>query len=405
MRIQFVLICLAALATGACSSVSPVTPLMQNVNGFTSLDAALKNVVDAGVTPGLVVTVVKADEVVYASAIGAANDENSRSPTKASGLNLWSISKVFTQLTVLQLAAEGKLDLDAPVCAYTHWLSSHLCMGAEDVPQRSIRSLLNHSAGIPDVGFALYAETQYSGDEIPSQRVLANQLLPPMKKWSEPGEISNYSNSHYLLLGAIVEEVTARSLSDVVRDQVLLPAGLSASGYRHDAEELIMQGSHPVDFTSLLAFRFVDKKRAVQNRLDGRYWFNPVYNAALGSTGVVSTGEDMGRFMSAMLACLRGESGPFSKSVCEEIVDAQALTVGKSPARGVEGLAQKVGWFVLREESGGLSYSHGGSGMGYTSMLQLFPERNLGVFVVSNDTYFDRRGGLAVASKVASVDW
>ena len=43
--------------------------------------------------------------------------------------------------------------------------------------------------------------------------------------------------------------------------------------------------------------------------------------------------------------------------------------------------------------------------MGYTSMLQLFPERNLGVFVVANDTYFDQSGGLAVAAKVTSVDW
>ena len=113
----------------------------------------------------------------------------------------------------------------------------------------------------------------------------------------------------------------------------------------------------------------------------------------------------MGRFMSAMLACLRGEPGPLSKSVCQEIVGVEGITVGKSPARGVKGLTQKVGWFVLSEESGGLSYSHGGSGMGYTSMLQLFPARNLGVFVVANDTYFDKAGGLAVATKVADVDW
>ena len=126
MRIQFVLMFLVLLALGGCSSVSPVTPLMENVSGSASLDKALRDIVDAGVTPGLVVTVVKGDEIVYASAIGAANDENSRPPASTSGLNLWSISKVFTQLTVLELAADGMLDLDAPVCAYTGWLSAAL---------------------------------------------------------------------------------------------------------------------------------------------------------------------------------------------------------------------------------------------------------------------------------------
>ena len=92
-----------------------------------------------------------------------------------------------------------------------------------------------------------------------------------MRKWSEPGAISNYSNSHYLLIGAIVEEVTGRSLPDVVRDRVLSPIGLEASGYRHDAADMIMHGSHAVDFTSLLAFRYVDKKRAVRERRDGVY--------------------------------------------------------------------------------------------------------------------------------------
>jgi len=405
VRIWLVLTYLLAGGLAACSSVSPVTPLMQNVDGSASLDQALQDVVDAGVAPGLVVTVVKGDEVVYSRAVGFADPMGSRIPTAESGLNQWSVSKIFTQLTVLELAAEQKIDLDASVCSFVHWLSANFCDSDSASSQRTLRSLLDHSAGIPDIGFGLYAKTQFSDDKIPSQRDLANELLPSMKKWSQPGEISNYSNSHYLLLGAIVEEVTAQALPDVVQAKVLAPLGLSATGYRHDKEHLIMQGSHPVDFTSLLAFRYVDKKRAVETRTDGRYWFNPVYNASLGSTGMVSSGKDMGRFMSAMLACLGGRSGPISESVCRQIAAAQSLTVGKSPARGVEGLSQRLGWFVRSEESNGLSYSHGGSGMGYTSMLQLFPERNLGVFVVANDTYFDRRGGLAVSTIVAGIDW
>jgi len=54
-------------------------------------------------------------------------------------------------------------------------------------------------------------------------------------------------------------------------------------------------------------------------------------------------------------------------------------------------------------DSVGDIYSHGGAGMGFTSMLRLYPDDDLGVFLVANDSYFDKRGGLLVSDAVAKV--
>jgi len=369
MRASAAIAGLLLSVSAGCSSVSPIENMVDDLTDADSLDRALAEIVAAEIAPGVAVAVVDQGQVVYAKGFGRAAPTGSREILTTSPFNLWSVSKVFTQLAVLSLVESGQIGLEDPVCLHTGWLEYSRCRADESFADRTVRSLLAHSAGIPDLGFELYAQTRFGNDPVVDQRALANQLLPPMRKWRSVANESSYSNSHYLLLGAIVEQVTGQPLSAVLEERVLMPLGLGATGYRARPEMLLMHGSHPVDLTSFMAFRFVDKKRAVAARKNGRYWFNPVYNAALGSTGLLSTGADMAK-----------------------------------SARGVSDLTQKVGWFV-RAETIGQSFSHGGSGMAYTSMLQLFPEQDRGVFVVANDTYFDRRGGLALSSAIAKIQW
>jgi len=268
----------------------------------------------------------------------------------------------------------------------------------------TLRGLLDHTAGVPDIGLALYGQTQFETDQIPSQDTLARKLLADNKRWRRPDEEARYSNSHYLLLAAIVENASGRPFTDYVQEHLLTPLGLASTGYRYGADLPLMFGSHPADLTSFLAFFYVDKVRAVRAKKDGRYWFNRVYNASLGSTGLISNAEDTGVFMREMLRCLQTQPRTLAKASCDQIVESARRKVTKSPARGVTNLQQQLGWFVT-STARGEAFVHGGSGMGYTAMLQLFPEKDLGVFVVANDSYFDRQGGLAVGTAISRILW
>ena len=92
-----------------------------------------------------------------------------------------------------------------------------------------------------------------------------------------------------------------------------------------------------------------------------------------------------------------------SASICSSY-RAAGVAVAASPAGDVKGLTQRLGWYVAPTPRG-ISYAHGGSGMGFTSMLRLYPESDLGVFVIANDSYFDRSGGLLVTDAIAAVEW
>ncbi len=393
------------IVLAGCSSVNPVDSILEPVGDTASLDTALTQLVDSGVAPGLSLAVVKNGRPVYLKGFGDADSSQSTDVTADSGFNLWSVSKVFTQLAVLNLVEDGFAQLDDPICKYIQWLKSRECAAdASAVDTRTLRTLLNHTAGVPDLGLKLYGETQFETDAVPSQKAIATRLLDPSDSWSEPSNESRYSNTHYLLLAAIVEQISNQTFADYVQRHVLEPLGLKNTGYRYSAGLPIMSGSHPADITSFFAFFYVDKAQAVQTKKKGRYWFNKVYNSSLGSTGLVSNGHDIANFMTSMLDCLQATAGPISMGSCKQIIEAATVKVTKSPARRVEGLEQKLGWFVLPTQLGD-SFAHGGSGMGYTAMLQLFPDEDLGIFVVGNDSYFDRNGGLAITSAASRITW
>lgn len=397
--------CVFVLLIASCSSVNSVDQILQPVSDVASLDAALTELVGSGAAPGLSVAVVSKGEPVYLMGFGHADASESNLVQAGSGFNLWSVAKVFTQLAVLDLVDVGRIQLDDPVCKYIAWLEVRECQtSAAQVDARTVRMLMDHTAGVPDLGLKLYGETQFDSDEIPSQKAIARRLIDANGRWSTPDGESRYSNTHYLLLAAIVEHVSGQTFAEYVQTRVLEPLGLANTGYRYLPGLPIMSGSHPADTTSFFAFFYVDKARAVKTKQSGRYWFNNVYNSSLGSTGLVSNGNDMAKFMTAMLSCLRGAEGPIALRSCNRITEAESSPVTKSPARGVEGLEQKLGWFVYPTDLGN-SFAHGGSGMGYTAMLQLFPDKELGIFVVANDSYFDRRGGLAVTTAVSRVRW
>ncbi len=390
---RFLVAVAASFLCGCTSGV--VKETLDPVHDVASLEHALRALTTQGASPTILVVVVKNGRDVFIR--GFTMVRSAPTSDGDQGFNLWSISKIATSLAVLELSARGRVDLDSPIAGYVAWLE-----GVSNISHVTARSLLNHTAGIPDMGMALYAQTAFDGDALVSQMELARMLLPDPSRWRNSGT-SEYSNSHYLLLAGVIESITGKPFHQVVDELVLQPMQMSNSGYRYKPNQLTLPGSHPKDLMSLLAFFYVDKQRAVRDEREGRYWFNPVYNNSLGSTGLLSTPADISMFMKTLLSCLNGRASAVSPSVCSSY-RAAGVAVAASPAGDVKGLTQRLGWFVAPTPRG-VSYAHGGSGMGFTSMLRLYPETDLGVFVIANDSYFDRSGGLLVTDAIAAVEW
>jgi D-alanyl-D-alanine carboxypeptidase len=171
--------------------------------------------------PGAVVLVVKDGQVLLRQGYGMANLELWVPLRPEMVFRLGSITKQFTAVAILKLVEQGKLALDDEV---TQYLPDYPTHGA----RITIDQLLAHTAGLPNYIFLPEWVRTLREDRTPTQLVDLFKDLPadfaPGTKWV-------YSNSGYVLLGAILEKVTGRSYADGLAANLFTPLGLSHTAY------------------------------------------------------------------------------------------------------------------------------------------------------------------------------
>jgi len=135
-----------------------------------------------------------------------------------------SITKLFTSVLILQLAQEGRLDLDAPVRAA---LPDYPGEGGDRV---TILQLLHHVSGIAQWdNVASYQEAFAHGVDRYQRPLAPAQLLQlccagPLVR--APGAAFDYNNADYFVLGRIIERLTSRSYEEALAERILRPLGL-----------------------------------------------------------------------------------------------------------------------------------------------------------------------------------
>lgn len=190
---------------------------------------------------------------------------------------LASAGKMFTAVAVLQLVDSGKIELDAPLGTYlTNYPNAKMA-------KVTIRQLLTHRGGTGDIGILERGDSANRARVHTIDDMIAlNGNRPPD---FEPGSKPDYSNYGFILLGAVIEQVTGRSYYDYVAEHVFAPAGMTSTGFP-DKDHL---RGIAVGYTTFYGAE--TKKIANTDVLPWR-------GASAG--GGVSTANDMVRFFSAM---------------------------------------------------------------------------------------------------------
>jgi CubicO group peptidase (beta-lactamase class C family) len=133
--------------------------------------------------------------------------------------NIGSISKIFTQVALMQLRDAGKLDFSKPIRTYLPDYPSKI---ADEV---TIQQLLDHSSGMGDIFGERFQESHSSLKTLQDYaKLFADQPLE-----FDPGTRRRYSNAGYIVLGLIVEKVSGQSWYDYVRDHIYKPADMTSS--------------------------------------------------------------------------------------------------------------------------------------------------------------------------------
>lgn len=262
-------------------------------------------------------------------------DESIRSlVTLETPMLIASAGKMFTGVAVLQLVDAGKIELDAPLGTYlTDYPNSEMA-------KVTVRQLLTHRGGTGDMGIL------GRGDQ--DNRANAKTIYDIVKLNGfrgpdfQPGTKADYSNYGFILLGAIIEEVSGMSYYDYVAENVFKPAGMKNSWFP-DREHL---QDVAVGYTT-----FFGAERQLVANTDSLPW----RGASAG--GGVSTPTDMLRFLRAM------QNG---KLLSPKMFTA-ATTSGPTPWYG-------LGFVTNSGESA--SWGHGGNSYGMDVAVHFYVKNN-----------------------------
>jgi CubicO group peptidase (beta-lactamase class C family) len=198
----------------------PPPPPADRFTSFAEMDQALRQRAQQDRFSGVALA-ARGNEILFHRAYGMADRERGTAVSPDTRFNLGSGNKQFTAVAVLRLAQEGRLELDAPVGRYLRDLPTPI---AEQV---TIRHLLQHRSGLGDYmrhpDFNRNRQHRWS-----TQELLA--LIRSDSLAFTPGTRRVYSNSGYVVLGAVIEALTGRDYADVVREWVYQPAGMVNSG-------------------------------------------------------------------------------------------------------------------------------------------------------------------------------
>ncbi|MHC4305444.1 MAG: serine hydrolase domain-containing protein [Planctomycetota bacterium] len=211
---------LTALAGVAGSaSAQPALPegFADNVSDFA------RTVMELHEIPGLGIAVTRADEVVYAEAFGVRNIDTGEPLGPENLFHMASVSKPFVATAVVQLAERGKLDLDAPVTTYLPYFE----LDDPRYSQITIRQMLSHTAGMPDVGDYEWDKPQY--DEGAAERYVRSHKDKQLV--FAPGEGFRYSNLAYDTLGDLIAKVSGEPFEVYVKKNILDPIGMTESAH------------------------------------------------------------------------------------------------------------------------------------------------------------------------------
>jgi CubicO group peptidase (beta-lactamase class C family) len=179
------------------------------------------------------VLVAKDDKILLDKAYGSANLEWNIPNTPSTKFRLGSLTKQFTATAILLLEERGKLKLDDPISKYI----PDAPMAWEKV---TIRGLLTHTAGIPNMtAFDNFPEVMRK--TLTPQQLIALFRDKPLD--FPPGEKWSYSNSGYILLGAVIEKAGGLPYAQFLQENLFTPLGMKDTGYDSAATVLPMRAA------------------------------------------------------------------------------------------------------------------------------------------------------------------
>jgi CubicO group peptidase (beta-lactamase class C family) len=330
--------------------------LAQAVAGQTADRSAALNSVDriyaaeAAAHPigSMTVGVVDHGRLIWVKSYGFADMEKRIPASRATVYRIGSITKQFTGLALLQLAAQGRVKLDDPAVTYVPELKTSPGFASAGSPI-TLLSLATHRAGLarePD-------GARFLTGPIDQWQAITREALAHTRIAFPVNDVARYSNIGYATLGLALEKASGTSYTDLVEDRILRPLGMTSSAFRPNADMLARLAKGYA--------RTGDPKLAADELANGRGYKIP-------NGGLFTTVDDLARFVAFEMGY-----GPETVLSHATVLDNYRRTFS------LDGGGRYGVGFMVQELDDHILIGHDGGVAGYLSSALIDPDSQIAV--------------------------
>lgn len=342
---RFVLLCLL----GSSILASGQTPREQ---AFSKIDSFVQSLVDTANIPGIAMAITLGDSIVHMRAFGMANKATGKRLETFHNFHIASISKTFTATAVMHLAENGQLNIDEPLTKYL----SYFRMKDPRYTRISIKQLLNHTSGMPDVD-------DYEWEKAVNDPGAAERYTRTLKDSvliSEPGREYHYSNIAFDIMAALIAKVSGEAFESYVMKYILLPLDMNNSSFIYSEIDPSRRTSPHINRPAEVAKVYP-------------------YNRMHAPSSTMNTNvEELAHW-----AIMNLHNGSYrGRQIIRPATHRQMMapTFLTNKERNV---SVGLSWFSYPYR-GSTNIEHGGSDTGYRTMLTLIPDKQLGIVLLCN---------------------
>lgn len=334
------------------SSSLAVSAQTSRDRAFSKIDSFVQSLVDTANIPGIAMAITLGDSIVHIRGFGVANRATGKRLEPFHNFHIASISKTFTATAVMHLAEREQIDISQPLTKYLPYFR----MKDPRYAQVTIKQLLNHTSGMPDVD-------DYEWEKAVSDPGAAERYTRTLKDSiliSEPGREYHYSNIAFDIMADLVAKVSGQTFESYVKKYILLPLDMNNSSFIYaEIEPLKRTSPHinrPAEVSAIYPYNRMHAPSSTMN----------------------TNAEELAHW-----AIMNLHNGSYHGRQILRPATHQQMMTPTFLTNKERNVSVGLSWFSYPYR-GSTNIEHGGGDTGYRTMLTLIPDKQLGIVLLCN---------------------
>lgn len=329
-----------------------------------AFQAILDNYIQKGL-PGISALIYTPEGGLWQGTAGYSNIEDAKDLLYCDVMYSGSVAKLYTVTAAMKLYEEGILDLDAPVRDY---LSQRLIDSLPNAQEVTVRQLMNHTAGMPDIDDDPEYERAILGNNgvLSSAEDQLSFLFDDAPNF-KPGEMAQYSSTHTMTLALVLDNITNKHHSYLISEKIINALGLKQTYYKNEP-------GFPSPDKLVTGYLVEPTGTSNINDLSVNY-----LQSVQGDAGIVASAHDYFLFLQSLIET--------------KLVSPATLDLMMEPEWAFEfqnvGLGFGLGFIISKMDETIIRIGHSGSTVGGNSHLYYYPKTQSYLVLLTNATIFD----------------